>query len=82
MFDTMQDAMTYIFQTRHRLDGAPRGLDEDTRDISPTRRLLVRANLLATSREYVVVTGSRGKGSVTSIMAKLLQSLILKNVGL
>lgn len=75
MLTTMQDAMNYIFQTRRRLDVAPRGLDEDTRDVSPTRKILVHANLLRTTREYVVVTGSRGKGSVTSIMAKLLQSL-------
>jgi len=75
MFDTMQDAMNYIFQSRRRLDVAPRGLDEETRDVSPTRKILIEANLLDTAREYVVVTGSRGKGSVTSIMAKLLQSL-------
>lgn len=75
MFDTMHEAMQYIFESRRRLDREPRGFDEETRDISLTRRLLADANLLTIPREYVVVTGSRGKGSVTSIMAKLLQSL-------
>lgn len=75
MFNSMHDAITYIFQTRRRLDNAPRGLDESTRDVSLTRKILLRANLLDDTREYVVVTGSRGKGSVTSIMGKLLQTL-------
>lgn len=75
MFDSMDAAVRYIFRTRRRLDAAPRGLDEDTRDISLTRRLLTYAELPAAAREYAVVTGSRGKGSVTSMMAKLLQAL-------
>ena len=75
MFADMEAAIRYIFQTRRRLDRAPRGLDEYTRDISATRSLLARAGLLAGKREYVVVTGSRGKGSVTAIMAKLLENL-------
>ncbi len=75
MFNTLDEAMIYIFQTRRRLDVAPRGLDEVTRDVSLTRKILTRANLLDKKREYVVITGSRGKGSVTSIMAKLLESL-------
>ena len=75
MIDSMDDAIRYIFKTRRRLDAAPRGLDEYTRDVALTRRLLERANLLNEARQYAVVTGSRGKGSVTAIMAKLLQSL-------
>ena len=75
MFDSMDEAIRYIFRTRRRLDAAPRGLDENTRDISLTRQLLTRAKLPASSREYAIVTGSRGKGSVTSMMAKLLQAL-------
>ena len=75
MFESMDAAIHYIFKTRRRLAGAPRGLDEYTRDVALTRRLLERANLLDEAREYAVVTGSRGKGSVTTIMAKLLESL-------
>ena len=37
MFADMEAAIRYIFQTRRRLDRAPRGLDEYTRDISATR---------------------------------------------
>ncbi len=74
MFDDMEAAVTYIFRTRRRLDAAPRGLDEYTRDTTPTRSLLAAAGLLQFERDYVVVTGSRGKGSVTTIMAKLLQA--------
>ena len=75
MIDSMDDAIHYIFKTRRRLDGAPRGLDEYTRDVTSTRRLLRLADLPGAPRDYAVVTGSRGKGSVTTIMAKLLQSL-------
>ncbi len=74
MLDAMDAAISYIFRTRRRLDAAPRGLDEYTRDTAPTRSLLARAGLLQAARDYVVVTGSRGKGSVTAIMAKLLQT--------
>ena len=75
MIDSMDAAIRHIFRTRRRLDVAPRGLDEYTRDVTPTRILLERANLLAGERDYAVVTGSRGKGSVTAIMAKLLEAL-------
>lgn len=75
MLESLHDAMTYIFKTRRRLDSAPRGFDEDTRDVSYTQSILTQAQLLDMPREYIVITGSRGKGSVTSIMAKLLQSL-------
>lgn len=74
MFDEMAAAISYIFRTRRRLDAAPRGLDEYTRDTAPTRSLLAAADLLRRERDYAVVTGSRGKGSVTAIMAKLLQA--------
>lgn len=74
MFESMEAARSYIFQTRRRLDGAPRGLDEYTRDIGATRKLIGRAQLLGVERDYIVVTGSRGKGSVTTMMAKLLEA--------
>lgn len=75
MIKSMEEALRVIFATRRRLDAAPRGLDEYTRDVAPTRKLLARENLLSAKREYAVVTGSRGKGSVTAIMAKLLEAL-------
>ncbi len=75
MIESMEEALRVIFATRRRLDAAPRGLDEYTRDVAPTRKLLARENLLSAKREYAVVTGSRGKGSVTAIMAKLLEAL-------
>ncbi len=75
MIDSMESAIRYIFQTRRRLDKAPRGLDEYTRDTAPTRRLLERADLLTEQRDYIVVTGSRGKGSVSAIAAKLLSAM-------
>ncbi len=75
MIDSMDQAIQAIFATRRRLDAKPRGLDEYTRDTAPTRSLLERERLLSNRRDYVVVTGSRGKGSVTAIMAKLLEAL-------
>lgn len=74
-FATQQEAIEFIFRSRRKLDGEPRGLDEDTRDISPTRRLLLATGLPTKAREYAIVTGSKGKGSVTAITARLLQSL-------
>lgn len=74
-FANEADAITYIFRSLRKLRGEPRGLDEDTRDVAPTHRLLQAHDLLATPREYAVVTGSKGKGSTTIITAKLLQHL-------
>jgi len=74
-FANESDAITYIFRSMRKLRGEPRGLDEDTRDIAPTLRLIQAGDLLATPREYAVVTGSKGKGSTTIITAKLLQHL-------
>src|SRR5215813_9976612 len=73
-FKTEAEALEFIFRTQRKLT-SPRGLDEHTRDISPTRRILAETHLLDTPREYAVVTGSKGKGSTTAITAKLLQSL-------
>ncbi len=75
MIDSMDAALAAIFATRRRLDSSPRGLDEYTRDVAQTRNLLELQDLLSAERDYVVVTGSRGKGSVTAIMAKLLEAL-------
>ncbi len=69
------EAVTYIFRSMRKLRGQTRGLDENTRDVGPTRRLMHAHNLLTTPREYAVVTGSKGKGSTTVITAKLLQHL-------
>ncbi|MBI5667000.1 MAG: hypothetical protein HZC41_03260 [Chloroflexi bacterium] len=74
-FQDEADAVTYIFRSLRKLRGQPRGFDEDTRDTGPTRRLLQMLNLLATPREYAVVTGSKGKGSTTIITGRLLQHL-------
>jgi len=74
-FENESEAITYIFRSMRKLRGQERGLDEEMRDISPTRRLLMAANLVNTPREYGVVTGSKGKGSTTVITTKLLQHL-------
>ncbi len=69
------EAITYVFRSMVKLRGIQRGLDEDTRSIAPTRRLLQACNLLSVPREYAVITGSKGKGSTAVIAAKLLQHL-------
>src|SRR5215510_15441529 len=74
-FANEEAALTYVFRSIHKLRTITRGFDEDTRDTAPTRRLLQARHLLDTPREYAVVTGSKGKGSVTVITAKLLQHL-------
>jgi dihydrofolate synthase/folylpolyglutamate synthase len=74
-FNNEAEAITYIFRSLRRLRGQERGLDEYSRDVGPTRRLLMATNLINTPREYAVVTGSKGKGSTTVITAKLLQHL-------
>lgn len=73
-FEGERDAIDFVFRGFNRVQRGA-GPDEQTRDISPTRRLLAALNLPGKKREYAVVTGSKGKGSVTAITAKLLQSL-------
>lgn len=74
-FENEGDAITYIFRSLRKLRGIDRGLDEHSRDVSHTTRLLAAVGLPAGKREYAVVTGSKGKGSTTVITAKLLQHL-------
>ncbi|MBZ0293448.1 MAG: hypothetical protein K8L99_12850 [Anaerolineae bacterium] len=69
------EAVTYIFRSLRKLRGQEHGYDEFFRDPGPTRRLLNLLDLSTSSREYAVVTGSKGKGSTTIITAKLLQHL-------
>src|SRR5262245_36103609 len=75
MFTNESEAVTYIFRSLRKLRGQDRRPDDLSRDIGPTRRLLEALNLLTSTREYAVVTGSKGKGSTTVITAKLLQHL-------
>lgn len=74
-FATFNDGTDFIMRTRRRLGYQPRGMDDITRDITQTRDLLLATGLLDRKREYVVITGSKGKGSTASITARLLQSL-------
>lgn len=74
-FHNETEAITYVFESLANSNWRQRGLDEDTRDIAPTRHLLDRLELPAQDRDYVVVTGSKGKGSVSAITAKLLEHL-------
>src|SRR5688572_6231500 len=74
-FNNEEEAITYIFRSIRKLRGQERVIDEETRDISQTRGLLMATNLVNSPREYAVVTGSKGKGSTTVITAKLLQHL-------
>jgi dihydrofolate synthase/folylpolyglutamate synthase len=71
------DAITYIFRSISRVGDARRGPDELTRDVTPTRQLLSAIGLpsAATPREYMVITGSKGKGSTAAISARLLRAL-------
>lgn len=74
-FTTETEAVTYIFRSMRRLRGLPRGTDDQFRSTAPTLRLTAALNLLDAPREYTVVTGSKGKGSVTVITARLLEHL-------
>ena len=72
-FTTETDAVTYIFTSLAAINWRGRGLDEDTRDVSPTRDLLALNHLPAKPREYAIVTGSKGKGSVTTLTGRILR---------
>ena len=78
-FFTEEDAITFIMRSLRKARIAfpelERQPDELTRDVTPTRDLLRDVRLLDAPREYAVVTGSKGKGSTTAIMAKLLEHL-------
>lgn len=73
MFQTETDAVTYIFTSLANTNWRGRELDENTRDVSPTRELLALNGLPSKPREYAVVTGSKGKGSVTTLTARILR---------
>jgi dihydrofolate synthase/folylpolyglutamate synthase len=72
-FDSMQAAVDFMMATRRAKTKG--GLDEHTRNLSPTRHLLLSTGLGDSQREYCVVTGSKGKGSTAVMTAKLLESL-------
>jgi dihydrofolate synthase / folylpolyglutamate synthase len=74
-FTTETDAVTYIFTSLANSNWRARGLDEVTRDTEPTRHLLALHGLPSAQREYAVVTGSKGKGSVTTLTARILREL-------
>lgn len=74
-FTTEAEAIAYLFHSRDQRTDTSRGLDEQKRDLSPTRDLLLATGLPSHDREYVVITGSKGKGSTAAITAKLLQHL-------
>jgi dihydrofolate synthase/folylpolyglutamate synthase len=74
-FENMTQATDYIFQSIAASGWQTRGLDEDTRDPRSTAVLLEREGLLKTRREYAVVTGSKGKGSVTVMTANILKHI-------
>lgn len=73
-FDSFKAAIDYLMHTR-RSRVTQRGLDENTRNLTPSRNLLLATGLLESKREYCVVTGSKGKGSTAALAAKLLESL-------
>ncbi|MFQ3658653.1 MAG: Mur ligase family protein [Anaerolineae bacterium] len=75
MFSTIPQAIEFIFRSKNRLKDEPRTYDEFARDITPTRNLLLATRLLDTPREYIVVTGSKGKGSISALTANVLKSL-------
>ncbi|HEX2619054.1 MAG TPA: Mur ligase family protein [Phototrophicaceae bacterium] len=75
LFNTESEAIDYIFSSINSTNWQARGLDENTRDIKTTGELLRRENLLDSRREYAVVTGSKGKGSVTVMTANILKHL-------
>jgi dihydrofolate synthase/folylpolyglutamate synthase len=74
-FTNEGDAITYLFRSMRKLGNGQRPPDEISRDTAPTRDLIQMEHLLDTTREYVVITGSKGKGSTAAILAKLLQHL-------
>jgi dihydrofolate synthase / folylpolyglutamate synthase len=74
-FHTEKEAIDYIFTSVSRTNWRERGLDENTRDITPTERLIQLEGLLNTKREYAIVTGSKGKGSVTVMTSNILKHL-------
>lgn len=79
-FKDEEDAITYVFSSLARTNWRERGLDENTRSTAPTVQLIRRLGLLderliGERRDYAVVTGSKGKGSVTMITARVLREL-------
>ncbi len=74
-FQSESEAVAFIFRSLRKLRGVERYPDEQWRDPTPTRKLLMATGLDRLECEYVVVTGSKGKGSTAAITAKLLEYL-------
>lgn len=74
-FSDEGEALTYLFSSIRRINAVQRGPDELSRDTTPTTELLRTHGLIRPGVEYAVVTGSKGKGSTTAIMARLLRAL-------
>jgi len=74
-FTNEYDAISYVFESLANFDWQNRGLDEHTRSTAPTEHLLNLTQLPGKRREYTVITGTKGKGSVAAVTAKILQSL-------
>ncbi|MCY4023207.1 MAG: hypothetical protein OXF32_07150 [Anaerolineaceae bacterium] len=73
-FASEAEAVTWVFHSLRKLRGQPRPPDDRGRDAAPTRELLQTLGLPSVAREYVVVTGSKGKGSTTAMAARTLQA--------
>lgn len=74
-FSNEEQAVTYIFESLANSNWRNRGLDEHSRNTKPSQQLLDATESLKTPRYYAVVTGSKGKGSITTISARLMREL-------
>lgn len=74
-FSDEGEALTYLFRSIRRINAAERGPDERSRDTAPTEALLRAHRLIKPGVEYAVITGSKGKGSTTAIMSRLLRAI-------
>lgn len=80
-FETPAQAEDFIFSSYMRVESRLTGPDSQTRHPELTRRLLDSLDEPDHSFTSILVTGSKGKGSISFLTAKLLEALEFK-VGL
>ncbi len=75
VFDSFYDAVAYVFSSysRSKPFRSP-GYDRDTRDPRHLRRLLDRLGRPDRAQRNIKITGSKGKGSTSRMLAALLEA--------
>ena len=74
-FPDEESAIRFVFRSLRRLRGMKRGEDSTDRDLRLGAQLLTAHRLIETAPISAVITGSKGKGSVAILAARILAAI-------